>query len=47
MAARLTGRWTDELSALTTHQRPLTEVAEAFGIADDKTTGAIKVTLVP
>jgi threonine dehydrogenase-like Zn-dependent dehydrogenase len=46
-AARLTGRWRDELGALTTHQLPLAEVADAFRIADDKTTGAIKVTLVP
>jgi threonine dehydrogenase-like Zn-dependent dehydrogenase len=46
-AARLTGRWRDELGALTTHQLPLAEVAQAFAIADDKTTGAIKVTLVP
>ena len=33
--------------ALTTHQLPLEEVADAFGIADDKSTGAIKVTLTP
>ena len=47
MAARLTGRWQDELAALTTHQLPLEDVATAFGIADDKTSGAIKVTLTP
>jgi threonine dehydrogenase-like Zn-dependent dehydrogenase len=46
-AAQLTGRWRDELAALTTHQYPLDEVATAFGTADDKTTGAIKVTLTP
>ena len=46
-AARLTGRWQDELRALTTHQFPLEEVAAAFGTADDKSTGAIKVTLLP
>jgi threonine dehydrogenase-like Zn-dependent dehydrogenase len=46
-AARLTGRWRDELSALTTHQLPLDQVAEAFAIADDKSSGAIKVTLQP
>lgn len=46
-AARLTGRWSTELGALTTHQLPLDDVATAFGIADDKATGAIKVTLVP
>jgi threonine dehydrogenase-like Zn-dependent dehydrogenase len=46
-AARLTGRWRDELRALTTHQFPLVAVADAFATADDKTTGAIKVTLTP
>ncbi len=45
-AARLTGRWATELSALTTHQVPLAEVGTAFGIADDKSTGAIKVTVI-
>jgi threonine dehydrogenase-like Zn-dependent dehydrogenase len=46
-AARLTGRWRDELGALSTHQFPLDDVAEAFGTAGDKSTGAIKVTLTP
>jgi threonine dehydrogenase-like Zn-dependent dehydrogenase len=46
-AARLTGRWHAELSALTTHQLPLDKVTDAFGTAMDKTTGAIKVTLIP
>jgi threonine dehydrogenase-like Zn-dependent dehydrogenase len=46
-AARLTGRWRDELSALTTHQFPLDEVTSAFAAAGDKSTGAIKVTLTP
>jgi threonine dehydrogenase-like Zn-dependent dehydrogenase len=46
-AARLTGRWPDELRALTTHQFPLDDVATAFATADDKATGAIKVTLTP
>ena len=46
-AARLTGRWQHELSALTTHQAPLEDVAEAFTLAGDKTSGAIKVTLTP
>jgi threonine dehydrogenase-like Zn-dependent dehydrogenase len=46
-AARLTGRWATELGALTTHQVPLDDVGTAFGIADDKSTGAIKVTVVP
>lgn len=44
-AARLTGRWQDELAALATHQYGLDEVATAFATASDKTTGAIKVTL--
>jgi threonine dehydrogenase-like Zn-dependent dehydrogenase len=46
-AARLTGRWSAELSALATHQLPLEGVADAFRTAGDKSTGAIKVTLVP
>jgi threonine dehydrogenase-like Zn-dependent dehydrogenase len=46
-AASLTRRWQEELSSLTTHQRPLTEVANAFALADDKRSGAIKVTLTP
>ena len=46
-AARLTGRWRDELTALTTHQFPLDDVSSAFETAGDKTSGAIKVTLVP
>jgi len=46
-AARLTGRWREELSALTTHQFALDEVADAFSAAGDKSTGAIKVTLLP
>ena len=46
-AARLTGRWRDELRAWTTHQFPLEDVEAAFATAGDKSTGAIKVTLVP
>ena len=46
-AARLTGRWRDELRAVTTHQFPLDDIATAFDTANDKSTGAIKVTLVP
>jgi len=46
-AARLTGRWCEELDALTTHQFALDDVADAFRTADDKATGAIKVTLTP
>ncbi|MGZ8579304.1 MAG: hypothetical protein ACXWWX_07215 [Actinomycetota bacterium] len=44
-AARLTGRWQDELAALTTHPYDLDEVATAFATASDNATGAIKVTL--
>lgn len=46
-AARLTGRWRDELAGLTTHQFPLDDVATAFRTAGDKSSGAIKVTLTP
>jgi threonine dehydrogenase-like Zn-dependent dehydrogenase len=46
-AARRTGDWRDELGALTTHQLPLEDVNQAFALADDKSTGAIKVTLTP
>jgi len=46
-AARLTGRFRDELRAITTHQFGLDDVATAFDTANDKSTGAIKVTLVP
>jgi threonine dehydrogenase-like Zn-dependent dehydrogenase len=46
-AARLTGRWRKELQALATHQFGLGDIADAFETASDKTTGAIKVTIVP
>lgn len=46
-AARLTARWRDELTAMTTHQFALDDVTTAFQTALDKTTGAIKVTLLP
>lgn len=46
-AARLTGRFADELAGLTTHQLPLDDIATAFDIAGDKSTGAIKVSLLP
>jgi threonine dehydrogenase-like Zn-dependent dehydrogenase len=46
-AARLTGRWRGELAALTTHQFTLDEATAAFTTADDKASGAIKVTLLP
>ena len=44
-AAQLTGRWSEELAGLTTHQVPLADVVGAFRTADDKSTGAIKVTV--
>jgi threonine dehydrogenase-like Zn-dependent dehydrogenase len=47
MAARLTGRWQDELAGLATHQLPLDDVADGFATASDKSSGAIKVTLTP
>ena len=46
-AARLTGRWRDELRPMATHQFALADVATAFHTAGDKATGAIKVTIVP
>lgn len=46
-AAALVGRWHEELRALTTHQLPLADVAAAFETASDKTSEAIKVTIVP
>ena len=46
-AAALTGRYVDELSTMTTHQFPLEAVTDAFETASDKSSGAIKVTVVP
>lgn len=46
-AAQLTGRYETELRTLATHQFPLEDVAAAFGTAGDKSTGAIKVSLLP
>lgn len=46
-AAALTGRYVDELRAMTTHQFPLDEVVQAFETAADKRSGAIKVTIIP
>ena len=37
----------DVLPAIVTHELPLTDVAAAFDIAADKSTGAVKVTLTP
>ena len=46
-AAALTGRHAEELSTMTTHQFPLDRVTDAFEAAADKSSGAIKVTIVP
>ncbi len=46
-AAPLTGRYETELGHLTTHRFPLAEVTSAFETAADKSSGAIKVTVVP
>ncbi len=46
-AAKLTGRWRHELGAFATHQFALDDVVDAFATADDKSTGAIKVTIQP
>lgn len=46
-AARLTSRWQQELAGITTHEYGLDDLAAAFATADDKSTGAIKVTLRP
>jgi 2-desacetyl-2-hydroxyethyl bacteriochlorophyllide A dehydrogenase len=46
-AAQLTGRHEAELTHLTTHQFDLDDVTRAFETADDKTSGAIKVTVLP
>jgi threonine dehydrogenase-like Zn-dependent dehydrogenase len=46
-AAGLVGRWHAELAALTTHQLPLDQVTTAFETAGDKSSEAIKVTIVP
>lgn len=46
-AVALLPRYASELAALQTHQFALDEVADAFACADDKKSGAIKVTLLP
>ncbi|MFP5320653.1 MAG: hypothetical protein ACLGIC_02285, partial [Acidimicrobiia bacterium] len=46
-AAQLTGRYEDELAHLTTHQFDLDDVIQAFETADDKSSGATKVTVLP
>jgi threonine dehydrogenase-like Zn-dependent dehydrogenase len=46
-AAQLTGRFEPELAAMTTHQFDLDHVVDAFETAADKSSGAIKVTVLP
>jgi threonine dehydrogenase-like Zn-dependent dehydrogenase len=45
-AVALLPRYATELASLQTHQFPLADLQHAFETADDKTTGAIKVTLL-
>ena len=40
-------RYREEIEVIQTHQFPLTSLHEAFACANDKKTGAIKVTVVP
>ena len=43
----LAARYRNEIAPLQTHQFELESVADAFSCADDKSSGAIKVTIVP
>jgi threonine dehydrogenase-like Zn-dependent dehydrogenase len=45
-AARKTGEWESELRMFATHQLPVNEADRAFETAADKSSGAIKVTLM-
>jgi threonine dehydrogenase-like Zn-dependent dehydrogenase len=45
-AADVLGRYSAELAALQTHQFPLDDVQAAFELASDKTSGAVKATIV-
>ena len=47
VAARLVEEHREGLAALCTHQLPLADVQRAFELAADKSTGAVKVTLLP
>ena len=40
-------RYREEIEVIQTHQFPLTSLHEAFACANDKKTGAIKVTVLP
>jgi threonine dehydrogenase-like Zn-dependent dehydrogenase len=44
-AVRRMGSVASELAALQTHHFELDQIAEAFGIADDKSSGSVKVTI--
>ncbi len=46
-ATQLVPRYKDELALLQTHEYPLSKIGEAFASAADKTTHAIKVTVLP
>jgi threonine dehydrogenase-like Zn-dependent dehydrogenase len=46
-ATRLLSRYGSELAPLQTHEFPLGEIARAFECAEDKSSGAIKVTVTP
>lgn len=46
-AATLTGRHETELASMSTHRFDLSDATEAFETADDKQSGAIKVTIIP
>lgn len=47
VAAALIGRYRDELAVFRTHHFALGEVGDAFAAAADKTSGALKVTVLP
>ena len=46
-AIRLLGAHPDLFGSILTHELPLAEIGRAFALADDKSSGAIKVTVVP
>lgn len=46
-AATLTGRHESDLASLSTHRFDLADATEAFEAAEDKQSGAIKVTIIP
>ena len=46
-AVRLLGAHPDVFARVLTHQVPLSEIDRAFALADDKSSGAVKVTVTP